>query len=102
MTPSDPGASSRSMPPGFPVSPLPSHGASGSMAEMTITGQVEAGVEAGCLLLHSDGTAYVLVGGDRGIVRAGARVTVRGRPNPDLVTTCMQGVPFEVMAAQTA
>ena len=64
----------------------------------TLTGTVSAGVEHGCLLL--DG--HLLVGGDRGVIRAGARVTVTGRVVPDLVTTCQQGVPFVVTSARPA
>jgi hypothetical protein len=76
--------------------------AGGSAGEMTMTGEVEAGVEHGCLVMQSGGKTYLLVGGDRSIVREGARVTVRGRPNPDLITTCQQGEPFEVAEAHPA
>lgn len=62
----------------------------------TLTGIVTAGVEQGCLLL--DG--YLLVGGDRAVIRAGLRITVTGRVVPDLVTTCQQGTPFVVTAAR--
>ncbi|WP_374272827.1 hypothetical protein [Actinoplanes sp. M2I2] len=64
----------------------------------TLTGTVTAGVEPGCLLL--DG--YLLVGGDRTVVRAGLRITVTGRVVPDLVTTCQQGTPLVVTSAQPA
>jgi hypothetical protein len=64
----------------------------------TLTGTVTAGVEHGCLLL--DG--YLLVGGDRAIIRAGARVTVTGRVVPGLITTCQQGTPMVVTSAQPA
>ena len=62
----------------------------------TLTGTVAAGVEHGCLLL--DG--YLLVGGDRAVIRAGARLTVTGRVVPDLITTCQQGTPFVVTSAR--
>jgi hypothetical protein len=62
----------------------------------TLTGIVTAGVEHQCLLL--DG--YLLVGGDRTVIRAGARLTVTGRIVPDLVTTCQQGTPFVVTYAR--
>jgi hypothetical protein len=71
----------------------------GSAAEMTMTGEVQAGVEHGCLIMEFGGKTYLLIGGDRAVVREGARVTVRGRPNPDLMTTCQQGEPFEVAEA---
>jgi hypothetical protein len=59
---------------------------------VTVTGTVEAGVEANCLLLKG----YLLVGGANGAVRAGAKVTVTGRPRPELLTTCQQGTPLQV------
>jgi hypothetical protein len=65
---------------------------------MTLTGNVTPGVEANCLLL--DG--YLLVGGPREHLRAGARVTVTGRVQADLMTTCQQGTPFVVETAQPA
>ncbi len=74
----------------------------GNPAELTVTGVVEDGVEAGCIVLRADAKTYVLVGGDRGVLHSGARVTVRGRLNPQLVSYCMQGDLFEVSAAQPA
>jgi hypothetical protein len=60
-------------------------------------GQVEEGVEAGCLLLKADGgKAYLLVGGDRAVIRGGGRLEVVGEPQPGLMTTCQQGTPFAV------
>ncbi len=64
----------------------------------TLTGTVTAGVEHQCLLL--DG--YLLVGGDRTLIRAGAHLTVTGRVVPDLVTTCQQGTPLVVTSARPA
>ncbi|MEV7232283.1 hypothetical protein AB0M79_35580 [Polymorphospora sp. NPDC051019] len=64
---------------------------------MTLTGTVTAGVEPNCFLL--DG--YLLVGGTP-TVRAGARVTVTGRVQADMMTTCQQGTPFVVEAAEPA
>jgi hypothetical protein len=58
---------------------------------------VTAGVEANCLLI--DG--YLLIGGDPAVVREGARVTVHGRVDRDLMTTCQQGIPFVVSSATT-
>lgn len=66
------------------------------LGEVTVTGTVEAGVEHGCLMLRAGGTLYQLVGQDPGIVE-GANVTVRGRPDPDLMTTCQQGTPLHVI-----
>ncbi|GAA0383684.1 MULTISPECIES: hypothetical protein [Micromonospora] len=69
-----------------------------STSEMTLTGRVESGVEPGCLLL--DG--YLLLGGPREVLTAGASVTVTGRPAPGLMTTCQQGTPFQVASAKRA
>ena len=99
--------------PGADMSTSPSEGpapselslppsASAKPANMTLTGLVEAGVENGCLIMRSGGTLYLLVGGDRDIVRAGARVRVTGRLAPDLKSYCMQGTPFQVSGASPA
>ncbi len=63
----------------------------------TLTGTVTAGVEHGCLLLGE----FLLVGGDRTMIQAGAYVTVTGRVVPDLITTCQQGTPFVVASARS-
>lgn len=64
----------------------------------TLSGTVRAGVEPGCLLLDD----YLLVGGPREVIRAGARVTVTGQVRADLMTTCQQGTPFMVQRATPA
>jgi hypothetical protein len=64
----------------------------------TLSGTVTAGVEANCLLI--DG--FLLIGGDRTVIRAGARLTVTGRVDRDVVTTCQQGTPFVVIGAVPA
>ncbi|WP_433531490.1 hypothetical protein ACQPYA_05135 [Micromonospora sp. CA-263727] len=64
--------------------------------ELTLTGRIESGVEPGCLLL--DG--YLLLGGPRDVLTAGASVTVIGQPAPDMLTTCQQGTPFKVTSAR--
>jgi hypothetical protein len=69
-----------------------------SSGPMTLTGTITAGVEPNCLLL--DG--YLLLGGPREQLRGGARVTVTGRVQPGLMTTCQQGTPFVVDTAQPA
>ncbi|MFJ8689089.1 hypothetical protein ACIRB6_21750 [Micromonospora wenchangensis] len=76
-------------PPGGPRLP-PGPGAT------ELTGTVESGVEPGCLLL--DG--HQLVGGPTDVLVKGARVTVTGRAQPDLMSTCQQGVPFLVESAR--
>ncbi len=83
-TPSDPTA---------PTGPMPT-----SPGSTTLTGTVQAGVEPNCLLLDGN----LLVGGPRDVLKAGARVTVTGHPQPDLMTTCQQGTPFVVEAVKPA
>lgn len=81
--------------PELPTDKIPSAAARGPM---TITGTVAAGVEANCVLLNG----YLLLGGPRDLLRDGAKVTVTGRPQPGLMTTCQQGTPFAVDSAQPA
>jgi hypothetical protein len=81
----------------LPPSPTPKPG----LGAQTLTGDVEPGVEAGCLLLRDGGKTYLLIGGDPAVVRAGARVRVTGRVNTDLKSYCMQGVPFQVSEAHS-
>ncbi|MBX6357008.1 MAG: hypothetical protein IRZ05_14290 [Micromonosporaceae bacterium] len=74
-------------------------------AEITITGRVFEGVEAGCLLLDTGAGDYLLVVPrhlDRSAVRAGARLVVRGRVEPGLVSYCQQGTPFLVSEIRPA
>ncbi|MDM4722499.1 hypothetical protein QTQ03_23980 [Micromonospora sp. WMMA1363] len=83
-----------------PVAPPPSKRTGGPtlpppVGAATLSGRVEAGVEPGCLLL--DG--HLLVGGPRDVLTAGATVTVTGKIEPDMVTTCQQGIPFLVETA---
>lgn len=106
-TTAGPGADMSSAPTGEPSSPQPSDlslppSPSGSQATMTLTGLVEPGVEAHCLIMKTDGKTYLLVGGDPNVVRAGAQVKVTGRLAPDLKSYCMQGTPFQVTAAAAA
>lgn len=65
---------------------------------MTLTGTVVAGVEPNCVLLDN----YLLVGGPRELLTSGKRVTVTGRVQADLMTTCQQGTPFVVETAKPA
>lgn len=69
-----------------------------SRGEMTLRGTVEPGVEAGCLLLEG----YLLLGGDQRVLVAGAEVVVEGKPDPGAITTCQQGIPFNVISAKRA
>lgn len=89
MTSSTPATPPRGTPPKpSGVAPPPS----GASATVTVTGTVTEGVEPGCLLLDT----YLLIGGPAEVLRAGARVTVTGRVEADLMTTCQQGTPLRV------
>lgn len=97
--PNDPGGPGK--PPVAPATKPPVKGVpnpSGPSAAMTLTGTVTAGVEPNCFLL--DG--YLLIGGPRDVVKPGARISVIGRAEPDLMTTCQQGTPFRVESARPA
>jgi hypothetical protein len=60
----------------------------------TLRGTPAEGVEAGCLLLQADdGNAYLLLGGDRQLIMSGSRIEVEAVIQPDLMTTCQQGIP---------
>ena len=67
-------------------------------------GVVRNGEEAGCLLLPSQGSdePYLLVGGDRTVVKEGARVRVTGILEPHLGGFCQQGIPLRVTSAERA
>jgi hypothetical protein len=84
------------IPPRSPATPPSSKPVPG---QLTIRGQLKDGVEAGCRLLTSDdGKTYLLVG-NRTAVTGSGRFEVVGQPVPDLVTTCQQGIPFQVTEA---
>ncbi|MCA2217879.1 hypothetical protein [Jidongwangia harbinensis] len=97
-------------PPGAPAPPpssqpaMPSSPATatpGAAGGQTHTGTVVAGVEENCLLLESDGGPYLLILEDeslRSAATVGSRVTVTGRAEPGMMTTCQQGTPFTVTA----
>ena len=71
----------------------------GAGTPLVLTGQVEAGVEAGCLILKDAGETYELMGGDPAVVKKGARVQVEGHVAVGVMSHCMQGKPFQVTAA---
>lgn len=77
-----------------PKSPPPA-GEEPPAAEVALTGTTVAGVESGCTLLVAGGTAHLLVGLPAP-VEPGVELTVRGAPDPELVTTCQEGEPFVV------
>lgn len=66
--------------------------------EITIVGRLVEGVEPGCLVLRSGTDEYLLIlprDVDRSALTAGP-LTVRGRLEPGLATTCQQGTPLLV------
>ncbi|WP_156937559.1 hypothetical protein [Haloglycomyces albus] len=68
---------------------------------MVISGTVEEGVEAGCLVLTHDGTTYGLYGEkDESVVYAGAEVTLSGHVDKGIFGTCQQGTPFVITDAE--
>jgi len=102
VPPSQPDSSQGgSLPPTFRATPPPP-GKSLAAGEQVLTGQVEAGVEAGCMIMRMGQVTYLLVDGDRAVIQPGARVTVRGKAMPDMMTTCQQGLPFRVTEAHPA
>ena len=82
-----------------PGSGSPSGSATGKPgATETLQGALQSGVESGCVILV-DGEGQVLanlVDFDIRGVQEGTRIEVTGSFNPDLMTTCQQGRPFEV------
>lgn len=72
-----------------------------AVPELSLTGTVNAGVEKGCLVLISDGMAYVLIGELTGVL-PGSDVTVRGHEATNVRTTCQEGPAFQVTAVVAA
>lgn len=84
--------------PTYPSPSMTRPGTGKPMPTQTLTGVVSAGVENGCLLLKQSmsPTSYLLVGGDRSLLRPGATVQVTGRVNTEMASYCQQGILFEV------
>lgn len=61
----------------------------------TIRGVVSPGVEAGCTVLNAGERQYLLLGAEDELPESG-EVVLRGQAQPDLMTTCQEGVPFAV------
>jgi hypothetical protein len=97
-----PSASSSSSPSPSPSGSTPSGSPSSApdKADITLSGQVEAGVEVNCLILRSGGKVYQLMGGDQNVIKAGNNVTVRGHVATGVMSYCMQGEPFQVTEAR--
>jgi hypothetical protein len=81
--------------------PLPSGSTAGRGVLLTVQGTVTEGVEAGCLLFTTEPPAadgpWVLVGNTEDL-EPGMTVTLRGSRRDDVMTTCQQGLPFQVEA----
>lgn len=71
-----------------------------SQAEQTISGQVQAGVERGCLILQDPSGTYQLLGGDPTVVYPGANVVLTGHVVTGVMSYCMQGKPFQITQAR--
>lgn len=86
-----------------PLSPTPS-GSAADQADETLTGRIHEGVESGCVVLVDDTGAVVanLIGFDPTGVDVSGTVEVTGSFNPDLMTFCQQGRPFEVTSVRAA
>jgi hypothetical protein len=54
------------------------------------------------LLAPDQGRTWLLVGGDRAVLAAGARVRVVGEPAPARTGGCQQGEPLQVRDATPA
>lgn len=79
-----------------PANPDPTLTAKPPGSSQQLTGRIESGVEARCLVLSvSGGPSYVLTGSVAGL-EPGDRVTVKGRSDPGAATTCQQGPVFVV------
>jgi hypothetical protein len=73
-------------------------------ARLTIVGTVEDGVEPSCLILTDEktGRRYNAMGGDRAIVKVGARIKVVGVIRTDVMSYCQQGQILQVLQASKA
>jgi hypothetical protein len=75
-----------------PTSPAPATG-----PELTLTGTVTEGVEAGCTIMTSGDMVYELQGDEVQSLH-GRTATVRGHVLEGMLTFCQQGTPFQVTA----
>jgi hypothetical protein len=81
----------------------PSAGKPTASGAQTISGTIAEGVEPHCLILRDSGGSHVLFFDDPGLrsaAKAGSRVTLTGRSEPTMMTTCQQGVPFIVSSVK--
>jgi hypothetical protein len=91
-TPAEPPAS---IPAATSAAPSDAPTESPSAGSTTITGTVVAGVEPNCLLLD-DHLLIIKDPAQQSVAKVGATVTVTGRAEKNMMTTCQQGTPFIV------
>lgn len=102
---SGPSSVPSSVPGSLTASPLAPDGSGATgpaRGEQSLTGRIEDGVESGCTVLVDEaGTVLAnLLDFDPAGVDISGVVTVSGTFNPDLMTTCQQGRPFEVSSVR--
>lgn len=85
-----------------PGVPKPTNKADGN--DITVTGTVDyADIEGGCTVLRvSSNVTYELMGGDRNVLKHGARVKVTGKVLADMATICQVGPVLQVTSSQPA
>jgi hypothetical protein len=84
---------------------MPGVSSSAAGDSQTVTGTVEAGVEPNCRVIHDNAGAHLLVFKDaalRADAVVGKKITVTGRPEPKMMSTCQQGIPFIVASVSPA
>jgi hypothetical protein len=101
------GCARASSPSSSSPSPAPSPSSSSSLPAggETVTGTVEAGVEPNCRLIKDDSGSHLLVFKDQSLradAAVGKKVTVTGRSEPSMMSTCQQGIPFLVSSVSPA
>jgi len=83
--------------------PLPSAKPGVSAGGNTISGTVSAGIEPSCLLLQDASGSHLLIFDEpslRAQAKVGDKVTLVGRSDPSMMSTCQQGTPFVVSAVR--
>lgn len=96
-TPSDsPSTSASASAPSSPTDIAPTDPPASGHGVMTVDGVVGTGVEAGCLVLRSEGAEYLLLGADED-VPMDVPVRVRGVREDNVISYCMQGTPLRVL-----
>jgi hypothetical protein len=95
--PSPPATGPTEPPSTIPVSPPLRPPSTIRSGELTISGDIVAGVEPGCTLLDTGTALFLLFGPDIDELRTGTTATVRGEVRADMASTCQQGTPFEII-----